>query len=157
MFYTTKSLDKLSPREYRACLYLNMRSSGMMMYSLVDNKDNPNAHAVMCWDGTKKHPEKLLGWALCIPHGDDMSWYSSSWQRKKSKYVTQFYVRVPYRQKGIGKRLMTLVNRLDESPTVIPHDQQSAAFFASHHVVTNKHRRGLLTSAKANKMKIRMD
>lgn len=122
----------------------------MMMYSLVDNKDNPNAHAVMCWE-----KGKLLGWAICIPHGDDMSWHSSRYQRKNSKYLTQFYVRKPNRGKGIGSRLMREVNKLDSKPTVIPHDPTSAAFFASYDVVTDRYRRGMLTSAKKDKMKIK--
>lgn len=144
----TKALTKLTTNEYRACHNLNMRGEGTMMYSLMDQKENPNAHAVMAWEG-----DKLLGWALCVPCKDEHQNTATSWQRRKSKYVTQFYVRVPYRGKGIGTRLMAAVKRLDETPAVIPHDRTSADFFASHKVVVASDRRYLVTAAKRRKKK----
>lgn len=143
-----KTLNTLTKEEYRACHYLNMRHEGVMMYSLMDNKNSDRAYSVMAWEG-----DLLLGWALLIPHGDDWSWHSSSHQRKKSKYVAQFYVRKPYRCKGVGRALMDAVNRLDKTPTVIPHDPTSADFFASYAVVTDRGRRPMITKAKSNKRK----
>lgn len=116
------------------------------MYSLMYNKDSSDAHAVMAWDDGR-----LLGWAILVPHDKETGWYSTRYQKKKSKFVAQFYVRKTHRNQGIGKRLMRHVNKLDATPTVIPHDDRSAHFFASHDVVTEACRRGMLTSAKKKK------
>lgn len=142
----TKALSDLSTEEYRACSRLNMRHNGMMMYSLQDNKNSDTAYAVMAWD-----TGRLIGWALLIPHGDDLSWYSTPYQRKNSKFVVQFYVRKACRRKGVGRLLMQGVNILDKTPTVIPHDRDSSDFFASYRVITDRGRRGLLTSAQKRK------
>ena len=118
----------------------------MMMYSLQDNKGSSTAYAVMAWSD-----DRLIGWALLIPHGDDLSWYSTPYQRKNSKYVVQFYVRKTCRKKGVGRLLMDAVNKLDKTPTVIPHDRDSSDFFASYKVITDRGRRGMLTAAQKRK------
>jgi len=146
MKITSKALTDLTKDEYRACSYLNMRGNGMMLYSLMENKDNANAHAVMAWENNK-----LIGWALLVPHGDDSNWYSTKHQKSKSRYVTQFYVRKPRRKQGVGAALMRRVIELDATPTVIPHDPQSADFFASYPIVTEKCRRDLIQEAKQRK------
>ena len=142
----SKALNSLTKKEYRACLYLNLRNNGLMMYSLMENKNSGDAYAVMAWEG-----ERLLGWALLIPHCDERNWYSTTYQKRVSKFVTQFYVRATCRQKGVGTALMRAVNVLDSRPTVIPHDPISSAFFASHDVVTEAGRRGMITEAKNRK------
>lgn len=146
MKITSKALPDLTKDEYRACHYLNMRGNGMMMYSLMGNRDNKNARAVMAWEGPS-----LIGWALLIPHGDDDNWFSTKYQRSKSKYVTQFYVRKTRRKQGVGGLLMREVIKLDATPTVIPHDTESADFFASYRIVTEKYRRDLIQEAQHRK------
>jgi len=146
MYITKKALNELTPDEYRACHYLNLRGEGMMLYSLIKNRQSSRSIAIMAWDDNK-----LLGWALLSPHGADANWYSSVHQKRKSRYVAQFYVRVPCRGKGVGAALMREVNKLDATPTVIPHDRDSADFFASYRVVTDRTRRGLVDGAKRRK------
>lgn len=145
MKIVTKPLPELTSAEYKACASLTMRDHGLMMYSLQDNRKNPRAYAVLAMD------EKLLGWAILIPLADEVSWYASSYQRKHSKFVTQFYVRKNLRNKGIGTALMDGVNKLEPRPVVIPHDPCSGGFFAKHKVITNRDRRDIINDAKKRK------
>lgn len=146
MKITSKALTDLTKDEYRACHYLNMRGNGMMMYSLMGNRTNEDAHAIMAWEGPN-----LIGWALLIPHDDEPNWFSTRYQKSKSKYVTQFYVRKTRRNEGVGGLLMREVIKLDSTPTVIPHDATSADFFASYPIVTERCRRDLIQEAQWRK------
>lgn len=143
----SKALTQLTPDEYRACLHLNMRSNGMMMYSLMDQKKNPKAIAVLAKDSDGK----MHGWALMVPHADEYQWAPSAYQRRKSKYLTQFYVRKSRRGEGIGTALMEEVKMLDKTPAVIPHDSTSGDFFANHAVVSDSDHRPFINEAKKRK------
>lgn len=144
-----KSLKDLTPEEYRACFYLNLRGSGMMMYSLMDHKNSADAKAIMIWgDAGKKY---LMGWALMVPILDEIGWYPTRYQIKKCKYVNQFYVRKPERSKGLGTILMNEVKKIEPVPLVIPHDPASGDFFASHKVVSSRDRRDVISEAKRRK------
>lgn len=142
----TKTLSELTDKEYKDCWYLNMRGSGMMMYSLMDNKKSPRSYAIMAYGGSK-----LLGWALLVPFEDEVGWFPTNYQRRHAKFVTQFYVRKSWRNKGIGSELMSEVKKIEPVPVVIPHDPTSGNFFASHKVITDKYRRSIITKAKKRK------
>lgn len=146
MNISVKPLNKLDQTEYKACHYLNLRGEGMMMYSLSENRTNQHGIVIMAWEKST-----LLGWALMLPHGHDDNFTSTSHQRRRSTYVTQFYVRKPRRNEGVGAALMAEVKRVDKIPTVIPHDPVSADFFASYQVLADKSQRQMITQAKRGK------
>lgn len=143
---TSKALNKLTPTEYRALVMLNMGNNGIMRYSLQDNRHNPNAFAVMAKEGTK-----ILGWALMVPCNDEFQYHLTPYQKKKAKYLTQFYVRPRFRNRGIGTRIMAGVKKIEPVPNVIPHDDTSADFFEKFKVVTNEDGRMFLREAKKKK------
>lgn len=91
----TKKVRNLTPEEYKACYSLNMRCQGLMRRKLKAFMHGDNqAYASLHYnaDGV------LIGWAL-------------TFRDQYGNLSTYFYVRKNHRRKGIGKLLMTHVNK----------------------------------------------
>ena len=113
-----KLVRNLTPDEYRKCKSLNFRYNGCMMYDLpMAKKKYPTSRVVMIKDA---ETDMLIAWCLAIPS------YSTG------QYVTQYYVRVKFRRRGFGDRLIKNVRKFEPSPVVMPHDRPSRGFFRKH-------------------------
>jgi hypothetical protein len=145
----SKLLSELTPKEYKACLNLNMRSGGNMMYALSEHRKDADCHSIMLWDG-----DKLIGWALLVPTKLSSMWaWSTPYAKKHSKYQAQFYVRTSERKKGYGGLLMKEVLKKDPRPHVLPWDERSASLFANYPVTADGYRRRIITKVKTKKRK----
>jgi len=121
-----KRLTQLTPAEYRACHAANFHSRASMQGDLRNNKNNPDAYAIMIWKGPRNTNKNLIGWSLLIPKKS-----APDIIPRRSKYHTQYWVKAQYRRHGYGKMLVNYVRAVDPHPYVIPHDLRSASMFAS--------------------------
>lgn len=112
----TKQARNLDSNELRQCYGLTLRNDGDMMYMLKScrRSSKQKTHTYLL----KEDGKRILAWAIVFDTELEPSAY--------------FYVRKPYRQRGLGKRLIKRILREWPGVVVYPHDEPSEAFFSNY-------------------------
>lgn len=143
-----KSLADLTPVEWKACYTANYGAGGYMRNTFMNNRYNQDAFVLMVWDGPHDSAKNMLAWALATPVTSRGYTSATYYARKRAKYTVQFWVKRPYRQRGIGHSLMQEIKKYDETPHVFPHDDKSGEFFSGYNVTATASERTWMRNNK---------
>jgi hypothetical protein len=131
-----KDVNYLTPEEYKYCYNANLHSSdkseGRMRPDLAYYRRDPltaieeDAKVILLWDDEKEGARRLLGWALTFSEGG-------------TDPIAFFWVKKPFRNKGLGTIMMKEVKNIHPRPKVYPWSIPSGGFFSKFDVETPKH------------------
>jgi GNAT superfamily N-acetyltransferase len=137
-----KALPDLTRAEYKALYAANYGYGGYMRGTLVENKNNPDAFALMIWS-TADHQKnsELKAWVLVTPVSLKGDAQGTRYTKTKAKYSVQFWVKRQWRKQGLAHALMREVKKYDERPHCFPHDQPSGEFFSNYDITATREER----------------
>lgn len=149
MKYTVRTTTprELTRAEVVILSRLSYRKSGYLWYDLRECINYDVGSVVICYDA-----DKVVGWALMVPTrppaGATFQGLVTEYGKRRCKYEAQFYVRSPYRKRGIGGVLMRAVNQIEPRPWVYP-SPTNAGFFSKYTVsCENSYRKAYLNGYK---------